>query len=228
MASALRPRLQESALIPEEASSFKNIEATFPKIYDDGKELLEQTAGKIQVMRLETEIFPSLTIEENKDLIRHKESEYKQISEDVAEYRRSLQTVNGQIQRAIDLCSQVPVADVREWQQEEAVKVYDLCQKYLPILKDWKIHGTLLDKRFELIMAYDPKHYADSMVKFSSTVNPSSSTLLSSVAGFFTGWGASSGPSSELEAEKRKREELEAKLAQINISEFEVEEQKKM
>lgn len=226
MASALRNRFSQKS-IPEEASSFYNIQESFPNLFEDGKRLLQQTAGKIQVMRLETEIFP-LTIEVNRELIRHRQAEYKQIGKDVEKYRESLKTVNGQIKRAIDLCSQVPVSDVRVWEKEDlAVRVYDLCQEYLPILRDWQTHGTLLDKRFHLVMTQDQKHYEDSMLHFSSTVNPSSSSLLSTVAGFFTGWAASSASSSELETEERKRLELEAKLAQIKLTEPKVEEQKK-
>jgi|GEM_PF-2461050 len=202
---------------PEEAAIFDNIAATFPKIYQEGIDLLEETAGKIQVMRLATEIFPLLRIEENKDSIRSKEPEFRGISEKVENYIASLKSVNGQIIRAIELCSKVPDSDVRVWQQETlAFRVYDVCQEYLPKLRDWNIHGTLLDKRFGLIMEQDQKHFKDSMSKFSSTVNPTSTSLLSSVAGFFTGWGGSS-LSSAASADQVQRDDLLPLLANLDI-----------
>jgi hypothetical protein len=202
---------------PEEAAIFDNIATTFPKIYQDGIDLLEETAGKIQVMRLATEIFPFLKIEENKDSIREK----------VEKYRASLKSVNGQIIRAIELCSKVPESDVRVWQQETlAFRVYDVCQEYLPKLRDWNIHGTLLDKRFGLIMEHDQKHFNDSMSKFSSTVNPSSTSLLSSVAGFFTGWGGSS-LSSAASADQVQRDDLLPLLENLNIGQDAQETKKK-
>lgn len=211
MASSIGQSLyQNRELMPEEASSYRNIEATAPGVFEEGFELLAKTAGKIQHMRLETEIFPLLTRTDNKELIKSKEAQYKDIASDVSTYRKVLQTVNGQIERAIEHCSKVPQTDERVWQQgDEAVKVYDLCQGYLPVLKDWNVKGTLLEKRLDLVMNCDKKNYCESMVRFSELVNPKASSFFGAVSDFI--WGSSS--SMDVETERRKREELEAKLA---------------
>lgn len=195
-ALSLRDRFQNRGSLPEESSTFKNIQETFPIMYEEGINLLQQFAGTIQVMRLATEIFPFLGEKENKEAIQTKEAEFRQISKNVEEYRQSLKTVNGQIKRAIDLCSNVPESDVRVWKEgETAVRVYDLCKEYLPKLRDWQVHGNALEKRFELLMTSDQKNYQDSMNKFSLTVAPKGPSFLSSFTGFFTGWGGSSQPS---------------------------------
>ena len=65
--------------LPEEVISFRNIQATFPGIFEDGLKLLAEVAGKIQVMRLETELFPTLRVETNKETLKSHERAYKEI-----------------------------------------------------------------------------------------------------------------------------------------------------
>lgn len=187
--------------LPEEVSSYKNIEDTFPGIFEDGKALLADLAGKIQLMRLENEIFPNLKLEGGKTEIKEKELYYQEYSEKVAEYRQTLESVNGQIERAIELCAKVPSKDVRAFTFEDStIKVYDYCQRILPTLHDWYIQGTLLDKRFMLIMTKDYKNYTESMSNFSATVNPSSS-IFSGVASYVSSFVFRSAetPATELE-----------------------------
>lgn len=179
----------KSVAIPEEVSLFKNIQSTFPDTYLSGTELLQLVAGKIQLMRLETEIFPSLALEENKQDIKSREKEYVDISSSVAKYKETLESLNGQIDRAIKLCSDVPGKDVRSFAESEqtSTRVYDFCQKILPSLKDWHTKGTLLHKRFDLLFNYDKKNYTESIGNFSKVINPptwSFEGLVSSLSSF--------------------------------------------
>lgn len=197
--------------LPEEVSSFKNIEGTFPQIFSDGTVLLAELAGRIQIMRLETEIFPYLKKEEGKGAIKANEPTYSELSERVFSYREALYSVNGQIERAIDLCTKVPAKDVRSFSlDDETLKVYDYCQRILPTLHDWYTQGTLLDKRFMLVMTRDYKNYNESITNYKSVVSPTSS-FLTSVASTFSSWVMGS--------QQTPVEELEKKLAALTPSE---------
>ncbi len=175
MATVTRSTLTKQ-ITPEEYTSYQNIAESFPPVFEHGKCLLAELAGKIQIMRLETEIFPSLTVEGNKDRIKTKEHEYCLIERQVAEFRATLQSINGQIHRAISLCGAVPASDIRFFELNcTATKVYDFCQRSLPTLNDWSLQGSLLDKRFELVMTKDYKHYNESLGNYKAAINPSSS-----------------------------------------------------
>ena len=165
--------------LPEEVISFRNIQATFPGIFEDGLKLLAEVAGKIQVMRLETELFPTLRVETNKETLKSHERAYKEIQPSVVKYIQTLESVTEQIQRAIQCCTDVTQKDVRCFTDRElgALKVHDFCQKILPTLHDWHSEGTLLHKRFTLVMTKDYKHYNESIVNFEQTINPRSWTL---------------------------------------------------
>jgi hypothetical protein len=178
MAAITRPA-PTSTTLPEEVTSFRNIQSTFPGIYSSGFTLLSEVSGMIQRMRLETEIYPTLKVEENKETIKSHEVTYRDIQEAVTRYRETLESVNGQIARAIKLCTDVPQKDVRSFNESASttVKVYDFCQKILPTLHDWHSQGTLLNKRFTLVMSQDHKHYDDSIRNFSQAINPSSWSL---------------------------------------------------
>lgn len=179
-----------SKQIPEEYTSYVNIEASFPPVFEDGKRLLWELAGKIQIMRLETELFPQLTVESNKEVIKSKEKEYIDIQKQVADFRATLQSINGQIQRAISLCDAVPNSDIRSFELNRATtKVYDFCRKSLPTLNDWSLQGTLLDKRFDLVMTRDYKHYTESIGNYQATINPAYtflSSLTSTIGNLFS------------------------------------------
>lgn len=178
MAAAARSTVGTHAL-PEEVISYRNIQATFPGIFEDGLKLLAEVAGKIQVMRLETELFPTLRVETNKETLKSHERVYKEIQPSVEKYIQTLESVTEQIQRAIQCCTDVTQKDVRSFTDRElgALKVHDFCQKILPTLQDWHSEGTLLHKRFSLIMTKDYKHYNESIVNFEHTINPTSWTL---------------------------------------------------
>lgn len=204
MASAIRKQIT-----PEEFTSYQNIEDSFPPVYDEGKQLLALMAGKIQIMRLETEIFPQLLVENNKALIQQNEREYIDLQLQVAHFREKLQSINGQIERAINLCNKVPNSDIRSFDYlQTSTKVYDFCRQALPTLQDWHIQGTLLDKRFDLVLNKDPKHYHDSMSKFSETIKPSAGIFTALTSTFSQLWGyateasAASAPASPLKIDE--------------------------
>lgn len=190
MANVARAALTRG-INPEEFTSYQNILETFPPVFEEGKQILSDLAGKIQIMRLETEMFPRFTVESNKDLVKSKEKQYVDLQRSVSEYRTTLQSINGQIRRSISLCEQVPESDIRSFELDStATKVYDFCIKSLPTLQDWYLQGTLLDKRFELIMTKDYKHYNESIGNYQTTINPSSGFLSSITATFTSLWGA--------------------------------------
>ena len=189
MSSALRS-LSSKPITPEEFTSYQNIEDTFPPVYEEGKQLLALVAGKIQIMRLETEIFPQLLVEDNKALIQQNERDYIELEHKVAHFREKLQSINGQIERSINLNNKVPNSDIRSFEYlHTTTKVYDFCRQALPTLQDWYVQGTLLDKRFDLVLNKDPKHYHDSMTKFSEIIKPSTGIFSAFTSTFSQLWG---------------------------------------
>lgn len=211
MASVARMSSVVKAL-PEEVQSFQNIQSTFPSVYTEGLKLLAELAGKIQLMRLETELFPTLKVEETKDAIKAHEKVYREVKDLVETYRETLESVNGQISRAIQLCSEVPQKDIRSFsdKDKEVVKVYEFCQRILPSLHDMHSQGLLLEKRIRLVLTQDYKHYNESIVKFTQVINPSSWTftgIASSLSSLlFTQGEATQGDlgASALQGEKKK------------------------
>jgi hypothetical protein len=174
MATALKSTALKQ-ITPEEYTSYQNIAESFPPVFEEGKRLLAEVAGKIQIMRLETEIFPQLTVDGNKGQIKDNERLYCSIEKQVAEFRETLQSINGQILRAISLCGSVPSSDIRSFElNATATKVFDFCQRSLPTLNDWRLQGALLDKRFELVMTKDYKHYTESIGNYKAAITPSS------------------------------------------------------
>lgn len=172
--------------MPEEVTSYRNIQSSFPGIYSSGKDLLADLAAKIQLMRLETEMFSQLQVESNKEEITSHEKSFKDVAENVAKFRETLESVNGQLERAISLCSEVPLKDVRSFADSDktTVKVYDFCQKIIPELRDWHTQGSMLNKRFSLLLDYDRKNYTESITNFTQVVHPSSWSLGSIASSF--------------------------------------------
>lgn len=162
-----------------EVVALQQVLKSFPPVYAQGIELTYEIGGMIQIMRLQAQTFRHISSQRIKDEIIKMQGIYAERGPKVEAYRDSLTRVNFEIERVIQILSDVRSSDTRVLETTEidsiteTEKVYDFCQGHLAELRDWLACGTALDARFEWLMERDIKNYENSMEKFMSEVNGS-------------------------------------------------------